>query len=392
VPVYIALSAEERHFEQEAREYFESLATPDVLARLRQHDEGEYGARDHYRTLMRRIATDGWFGVGWPTEYGGWGRPHIYQLIMADEAAAAGIPLPSLALTTVGPTLIRHGSERQKAELLPRILAGEILFSVAYSEPDAGTDLASLRTRAVRDGGHYVINGEKMWTSLVEYADYIWLAARTGTEANRHRGLSVFLVPRDTPGVSARRVDTLAQVTNATTYDDVRVPDSALVGHENDGWQIIISQLNHERVMIGSGSQVRRLLRDLVRWCGSAETASGRSLIDDESTQARLAELYAKVEVTKLLNWKVSSSIDNSAVDASATKVFGSEFQLDACQVMLEIMSSAAGPGTHAAGSVLREALLRESRRMLLMTFGGGANEIQRDLIAGVGLGLPRPR
>ena len=189
------------------------------------------------------------------------------QLIFTDEAAIAGVPVPFLTINTVGPTIMRFGTAEQKAHYLPRIAAGEIHFSIGYSEPEAGTDLAALRTRAVRDGDGYVINGQKMWTSLIQYADYVWLACRTDPEAPRHKGLSILIVPTAAPGFSWTPVRTVAgPTTSATYYSDVRVPASALVGDENRGWPLITNQLNHERVALTSAAPVRSALRAVRDW------------------------------------------------------------------------------------------------------------------------------
>lgn len=188
----------EEKLRQELRAYFADLMTPDLREALTDRG-GEYGDGTAYREIVRRLGRDGWLALGWPAEHGGGGRSAMDQLIFADEAALAGVPVPFLTIYTVGPTIMRHGTPEQRAALLPRIAAGELHFSIGYSEPDAGTDLAALRTRAVRDGDHYVINGQKMWTSLIQYADYVWLACRTDPSAERHRGLSILIVPTDSP-------------------------------------------------------------------------------------------------------------------------------------------------------------------------------------------------
>ena len=228
--MHIALTREQEDLRAELRAYFADLVTDEVRAGL-SAATGEFGDTEVYKDVIRRIGRDGWLGIGWPTEYGGQDRSMVDQLIFSDAAAVAGVPIPYLTLNTVGPTIMRYGTPEQKEHFLPRILTGDLHFSIGYSEPDSGTDLASLKTRARRDGDDWVINGQKMWTSLIQYADWIWLACRTDADLPRHKGLSMILVPADADGVSYTPVHTVAGVsTSATYYEDVRVPASNLVG------------------------------------------------------------------------------------------------------------------------------------------------------------------
>ena len=229
------------------REYFAGLMTPERRASLTTTG-GDYGDGIAYREVVRQLGADGWLTLSWPAEYGGRAASLTDQLIFTDEAAVAGVPVPFLTINTVGPTIMRFGTDEQKSFYLPKIAAGELHCSIGYSEPEAGTDLARLRTTAVRDGDDYVINGQKMWTSLIGYADYVWLACRTDQDAPRHKGLSIIIVPTSSPGFSWTPVPTVAGVsTSATYYSDVRVPAANLVGEENQGWPLITNQLNHER-------------------------------------------------------------------------------------------------------------------------------------------------
>jgi alkylation response protein AidB-like acyl-CoA dehydrogenase len=322
--------------------------------------------------------------LGWPKEYGGQDRSQLDQLIFLDEAALAGVPIPFLTLNTVGPTIMRHGTEEQKRSLLPRIAGGELHFAIGYSEPGAGTDLASLKTRAVRQGDEYVINGQKMWTSLVSSADYIWLAARTDPDAVRHRGLSVLLVPTDAPGFSWTPVPTMAgPTTSATYYDDVRVPVEARIGNENEGWALITNQLNHERVALTSAAPLRAALQAVREW--AFET--GR--IQREWVQIHLARVHAQVEVLRLMNLRVATSDALTPAEASATKVYGTELSTEAYRLLLEVLGPAAVVRAGSPGAVLRGRIERAHRAALILTFGGGTNEIQRDIIAAAGLRLP---
>jgi alkylation response protein AidB-like acyl-CoA dehydrogenase len=315
----------------------------------------------------------------------------IDQLIFSDEAAIARVPVPFLTINTVGPTIMRFGTAEQKASYLPRIAAGEIHFSIGYSEPEAGTDLASLRTTATRDGDEYVIDGQKMWTSLIQYADYVWLACRTDPSAAAHKGLSIIVVPTDAEGFSWTPVRTVAGVTtSATYYSSVRVPVSSLVGEENRGWPLITNQLNHERVALTSAAPVMSALAEVLGWAQSAKLASGQRVIDAEWVQLNLARVHAKVEFLKLLNWKIASSgASVGPAAASATKVFGTEFAVEAYRLLMEVLGANAAVRSGSPGEVLAGRIERLHRSALILTFGGGTNEVQRDIIAAAALGLP---
>jgi alkylation response protein AidB-like acyl-CoA dehydrogenase len=317
----------------------------------------------------------------------------IDQLIFMDEASLVGAPVPFLTINTVGPTLMQYGTDEQRHEFLPKILKGEMHFSIGYSEPGAGTDLASLTTKAVRDGDEYLINGQKMWTSLIQYADYVWLAARTDPEAKKHKGLSMFLVSTDSPGFSWTPVYTVTGTnTSATFYEDVRVPAANLVGGENNGWKLITNQLNHERVALCSAAPVQNMLAEVRRWSHENRLPDGRRVIDQEWVQLHLARVHAKVEFLKLINWKIAWGVRNGVgpQDASATKVFGTEFAIEACRLLMEVLGQESMVTTGSPGSLLRSRLERMYRSSLILTFGGGTNEVQRDIIAMVGLGMPR--
>jgi alkylation response protein AidB-like acyl-CoA dehydrogenase len=286
------------------------------------------------------------------------------------------------------------GTEEQKRFYLPKIAAGDAHFSIGYSEPGAGTDLAALRTTAVRDGDEYVINGQKMWTSLIQYADYVWLAARTNPEAKKHRGISMLIVPTDAPGFSWTAVHTMAGPdTSATYYQDVRVPAANLVGEENGGWKLVTNQLNHERVALVSAQPIFLALNAVREWAQNTKDVHGTRLIDSEWVQLNLARVHAKAEVLKLINWELASSDSDaspSPADASAAKVFGTELATEAYRLLMEVLGTAATVRQDSPGALLRGRVERMHRACLILTFGGGTNEIQRDIIGMVALGLPR--
>ncbi len=394
----ISYTPEQEELRCELRSYFDRLITPERREAL-MATTGEYGSGNVYRETVAQMGRDGWLALGWPTEYGGQARPAMDQLIFTDEAAVAGAPVPFLTINSVAPTIMAFGTEEQKKFHLPRIAAGEIHFAIGYSEPEAGTDLANLRTSAVRDGDDYVVNGQKMWTSLIQYADYVWLAVRTNNEARKHRGISVLIVPTTAEGFSWTPVHTMAGPgTSATYYSDVRVPVGNRVGEENGGWKLITNQLNHERVALVSAQPIFTALNQVRRWAQNtpqnAGAAGGPRLIDSEWVQLNLARVHAKAEYLKLINWELASAAaaTPSPADASAAKVFGTELATEAYRLLMEVLGPAATLRQDSPGALLRGRVERMHRAALILTFGGGTNEVQRDIIGMVALGLPRNR
>ncbi|HVA74363.1 MAG TPA: acyl-CoA dehydrogenase family protein [Acidimicrobiales bacterium] len=387
--MYLAYTDEQESLRRELRSYYERLLTPEVEAEL----AASHGVGPALRRVVRQMGEDGWLGIGWPTQYGGQGRSAIEQFVFFDESMRAGAPVPMLTINTVGPTIMNFGTDEQKAHFLPKILKGEIHFCIGYTEPGAGTDLAALVTSAVRDGEEYVINGQKVFTSLAGGADYIWLAARTDPEAKKHKGISIFAVPMDTPGISLTPMHLLSEHDiNQTYFDDVRVPASALVGGENNGWTLITNQLNHERVTLCSPGIIERTLAEVHQWAQENKLADGSRVIDQQWVQLNLARVRARLEFLRLMNWKVAWTATQGRLDvadASSVKVFGTEFYLEAFRLLFEIIGERGYLRDGSPDSV-RGHLERSYRSLLILTFGGGTNEIQRDLIATFGLGFPR--
>jgi hypothetical protein len=380
----LAPTEEQQALRKEVRDYFAAMMTPEVEEEMARHEMGGPLSRK----LARQMGDDGWLGIGWPKEYGGQDRSPMEQLIFFDEAARAGAPVPLLTINTVGPTIMRFGTDEQKDRFLRGILGGELHFAIGYTEPGAGTDLASLRTRAVRDGDEYVINGQKVFTSLADQADYVWLAVRTDPDAKKHKGLSIIIVPTSAPGFSVSPIRVVGGArTNATFYEDVRVPVANLVGDENEGWKLITNQLNHERVALCNAGTVYRHLDDVRAW--AVETGA----IEHEWVQITLARVKARTEFLRLMNWKVAWGLTTGALnpaDASATKVFGTELYCEAYRELLEVVGQRGYLKRDTPGAVLRGRLERAYAGTLILTFGGGTNEIQRDIIAMIGLGMPR--
>jgi alkylation response protein AidB-like acyl-CoA dehydrogenase len=387
--VYVGYNDEQEALRRELREYYGQLLTPEVEQELAH----SHGVGPAMRKVVRQMGDDGWLGIGWPTEYGGQGRSAIEQFIFFDESMRAGAPVPMLTINTVGPTIMNFGTDEQKDRFLPRILKGEIHFCIGYTEPGAGTDLAALTTKAVRDGDEYVINGQKIFTSLAGDADYCWLATRTDPDAKKHKGISMFVVPMDTPGIKVVPMQLMSEHDiNQVYYDDVRLPASALVGGEHNGWGLITNQLNHERVTLCSSGIIERALADTRGWAQETKLADGRRVIDQEWVQVHLARVAARLEFLRLANWRVAWNSTQGTLDiaaASTIKVFGTEFYLEAFRLLFEVVGQRGYLREDAPDSVLKSRLERYYRSLLILTFGGGVNEVQRDLIAVFGLGMP---
>jgi alkylation response protein AidB-like acyl-CoA dehydrogenase len=386
----IGYTPEQEAMRSELRAYYDKLLDTDTVAKL----SHSHGIGPEMRRVWKQMCSDGWAGIGWPKEYGGKGATAIEQFIFFDESMRAGAPVPMLTINTVGPTIMRFGTDEQKEFFLPKILAGDIHFCIGYSEPGAGTDLASLQTRAVHDGDSYVINGQKMWTSLSSDSDYCWLAVRTDPDAAKHKGISLIIVPMDTPGITLSPLNLLgSHDINAVYYEDVVVPAANVVGGENHGWKLITNQLNHERVTLCASGVMERALNEVTEYAQNTKLPDGRRVIDQEWVQHNLAKLHVKVEIVRLMNWQVAWEATQGILDighCSALKVFGSELNMEGYQLLMEILGPVSYLEPDAPGAVLRSRLQQGTRGSIILTFGGGVNEMQRDLISQFTLGLPR--
>jgi alkylation response protein AidB-like acyl-CoA dehydrogenase len=384
--MFVDLTGEQRALQAELRQYFSSLISPGEAEQMQTDRHGKA-----YRAVIRRMGSDGKLGVGWPKEYGGHGFGPVEQQIFVNEAARADVPLPAVTLQTVGPTLQAYGTEAQKKKFLPAILAGEVHFAIGYTEPDAGTDLASLRTTAVRHGDEYIVNGQKIFTTGAHDADYIWLACRTDPEAVKHKGISILIADTKDPGYSWTPIITSdgAHHTNASYYSDVRVPVDMLVGEENAGWRLITTQLNHERVMLGPAGRVAGIYDRVHAWA-SKPGGDGVTPIDHADVRRALGEIHVMWRINELLNWQVAAAGDHIDVaDASATKVFATE-RIQAIGRLAEEIVGKYGNPAEADTAELLYWLDQQTKRNLVITFGGGVNEVMREMIAASGLKVPR--
>lgn len=386
--MFVDLTPEQHALRLKVRDYFQNLMTPELRAALRGMEGGEL-----YRDTVRRMGRDGWLALGWPKAHGGQGYSATEQLIFFEEANIAGAPLPFVTISTVGPALMEFGTDKQKAQFLQGIAAGEILFSIGYSEPGAGSDLAALKTTARLEGDHFLVNGNKLWTSGAEAADYIWLAARTDPALPRHKGISILILDTREAGFSHTVIPTCSNPTAATYYDNVRVPADMLVGKLNGGWQLVTSQLNHERLGLGAWSdKVAGLFRRVFLWA-RAQDESGQRAVDSPWVRSLLAECYARLEAMRLINFRIAADLEQGRMDvalASSTKVYGSESAIEILRKLSEIVGAAGLVRAGSAAAVLLGELEYELRASVTLTFGGGTNEIQRGLIAQFGLGMPR--
>ena len=386
----LAYSAAHEALRQELRAYYAKLLTPEIMDEVRRSE----GVGPLVRKVVLQMGADGWLGIGWPKEYGGRGLTPIEQYVFFDESMRVGAPVPMLTVNSVAPTIMQFGTEEQKQFFLPKILRGELHFAIGYTEPDAGTDLASLKCRAVRDGDQWVINGQKIFTSLATDADYIWLACRSDPEAPKHKGISMFIVPREAPGVRVVPIKNMGEMnTNQTFYDNVRVPAGNLVGKLHGGWKLITNQLNHERVTLCAAGMIGGPYEDVLAWARTTRLADGRRVIDQPWVQQNLARIHARLDFLRLMNFKVAWGAEQghamNPAFASTIKVFGTEFNLEACRLMLEVIGAAAPLRRGSPEAVINGRIEFMVRTIHVLTFGGGTNEMQRDLICLFGLGMP---
>lgn len=393
--MFLEETPEQQALRAELRAYYSELLTPQVRAGLAAGGEGG----DLWRQVVARIGADGWLGIGWPREVGGRGRPATDQFIFFDETRRAGAPFPFVTINTVGPTMMLYGTEEQKQFFLPGMLSGEINFAIGYTEPEAGTDLAALRTRAVRDGDEYLINGNKIFTSGADQADYIWLATRTDPDAPKHEGISIICVPTSDPGFSCSIITTVGGLTTtASYYTDVRVPVANRVGDENDGWRMITTQLNHERVGIAAWAGFAlEMWNAVARWTASAPAAPGSSdnMVDLPWVRTELARTHAELRAMYMLNWRMAVDVARGSLSpagSSAVKVFGTERTIEVYRRLLGIVGAAGYLAPGSPGAVIAGRLEQSARQAQINTFGGGVNEVQREIVATAGLGLARSR
>ena len=389
--MYVNLTRDQQDLKQQIRAYFASVVTPHYRQAI--HDYAGPQRLVAYKDLIRTMGRDGWLAVGWPKQFGGKGYTPLEQLIFFEEAYLAGVVLPFVTINTVAPALMQHGSVVHHKRFLPGIAAGEIHFAIGYTEPSAGTDLATLRTTALPDGDGFVVNGQKVFTSDIDAADYVWLACRTDPAQARHKGISLLIVAARATGVSFTPIHTVGHQTFASYYSDVHVPADMLVGELHGGWKLITAQLNHERIGLGAyGIKSRGCFFQTLKWARQPDETGARP-IDRPWVAAALAECYQKLEAMRLLNYRMAADVTLGKMDvglASASKVFGTETPIAVFRKLLEVVGMAGLYRRDSPAAVLAARLEEEYRLALINTFGGGVNELLRDIAAQFGLGMPR--
>jgi len=390
----IELTKNQQKLKDELKEYFSALLNKDLLSEMSDPQFFEGGGPE-FKKALKIMGQDGWIGLSWPKEFGGKEFTPIEQYIFVEEIMRTGFPFPFLTTESVGPMIAQYGSDWAKETIAKSILRGETIFAIGYSEPNAGTDLASLNTQALPDKEGFKINGQKIWTSLANYADYIWLAARTNNEVKKHKGISMFIVPTDDDGFSYTPIQTLGDVTtNMTYYDDIYVSKDNLVGELNSGWNLITSQLNLERLALVNHGPVDELYHQLLSLAKSTKVDSTNVLSDIDWVKSNFAKIYSGLETLKLICWKQVWGMENnvlSMTDASLAKIYGSEYFIEAYRMMMEIFGELSIIRDDSL-SILNSRLERMYRTASILTFGGGTNEVQRDIISMAGLLMPRSR
>jgi 3-oxocholest-4-en-26-oyl-CoA dehydrogenase alpha subunit len=393
--MHIEFTQQQKDLRQKVRTYMLDRVTDELLEEKKNPDYFEGGGPE-FRKQFAQMGTDGWISLSWPKELGGQEASVLEQYIFTDEVMRSGFPYPFLTTEAVGPVLAEHGSESIREEVVGGILRGETVIAIGYSEPSAGTDLASLKTRAVRDGDDWIISGQKMWTSLANFADYIWLAARTDPDPEKkHKGLTMFLVPTNIEGYSCNPVWTLGTRTNATFYEDVRLPDRYRVGEIDKGWRLITGQLNRERLSLVNHGMIEALYSETAAWAAQERDRDDRPLIEQGWIQHNLARAKTGMEALRIMCLKQAWAIDQDSLemaDASVAKVYGTEFFVEIYRLLLEVMGQGGTLMEGSPGAILQGKLEHRYRVGSILTFGGGTNEVQRDIIAAAGLWMPRSR
>ena len=388
----IEFTKEQISLREELRKYFKNLMNNKLKKELKKG--AREGGGPEFRKALEKIGSDGWIGLSWPKEYGGQEATALEQYIFTEEIMRSGFPYPFLTTDSIGPTIAEFGSRELRKSLIPGILSGKVIFAIGYSEANSGTDLASLSTKAQLQNKFWIINGQKMWTSLADYSDYIWLAVRTNPKTSDHKGLSILVVPNASTGLSITPILTLGGVrTNSTFFENVKVPKSNLVGEINRGWDLITGQLNRERLSLVNNAPIEKLLEDVTKWAKNKKGVDEKRLIDEKWVQKNLAKVKTGAEALKLLCWKQAWLMTEKKMnmeDASVAKVYGSEFFIEAYRLLMEVLGQESTLTQNSSRNLLGGRLEMLYRISSILTFGGGTNEIQRDIIAMIGLGMPR--
>ncbi|MCP5091945.1 MAG: acyl-CoA dehydrogenase [Gammaproteobacteria bacterium] len=380
---------EQRELRLELRNYFENIMTPDVVAEVVGKEGGP-----RFREIIAKLGEDGILTLGWPEEYGGKNYTTVEQLILFEEAWSAHTPFPLITINTVGPAIMKFGTDEQKDFFLPKIAAGQCIFAVGYTEAGSGTDLASLKMPAVLDGDDYVVNGNKLFTSSGQDCDYVWLAVRTEKDVKRPSdGISILITDASDPGYSSAPIHTVGDIeTSMTYYDNVRVPKDRVLGGVNGGWKVITSQLNHERVTLASmtvigAKQFRRVVSLL-----DERSRNGDGPFTDPLVRARVGELYCRLEAIEILNLRTATQIEEGNLNvalASGVKFQNTLELIEVLRGLLDLVGEDALVQFPSEGAIFHGDLERDYRSGQVNTVGGGVMEVMRCMVANFGLGMP---
>jgi alkylation response protein AidB-like acyl-CoA dehydrogenase len=349
------------------------------------------------REFQRKLGRKGWLAPAYPKEYGGLELSHMKRLILSEELSYSRAPLSievEITLNWVGPSILLFGSENQKKEYLTRMAKGDVIFCLGYSEPNAGSDLASLQTRAVEVGDEYVINGQKTWCSYGHLADYCWLAARTDPDASRHEGISIFIADMKTPGITVRPLINILDKHsfNEVFFDDVHIPKENLVGQKNKGWYQLVMALDFERSSVGYAAGNQRIIEELIKYVKET-TRNGKPLANDPLIRNELAQLVVENEVARMMAYRIAWMFGKGlhpSYESSMSMVFISEVMRRTANTGMRILGHYGELDRDSKWAVMNARIMRMCLSSLSIGVGGGSNEIQRNIIAMRGLGLPR--
>ncbi|UCH87115.1 MAG: acyl-CoA dehydrogenase family protein [Dehalococcoidia bacterium] len=388
-------TAEEEAFRQEVREFIRREMPPDWEGVFLEEEEEDW---KQGRAFVKKLSQKGWVAPAWPKEYGGMEASPALQLVYNEEMGYHRAPIGSIiqAVGYIGPAILFFGTEEQKNQHLPPITAGEIVWCQGFSEPEAGSDLASLKCRAVKDGDDWVINGDKIWTSNAHRSEWCILLARTDPAAPKHKGISFFLVDMQTPGITVQPTINMANVHsfNQVFFEDVRVPSSALLGQENQGWYIAAMTLDYERssLVAAAVSMAKRGLDDLVEYCKETKV-NGRSLLDNPLVRHKLSEMAIEIEVGKYMVYRVVSQQarkEPGSIEAAVCKLYNTEMDVRLANTGIQILGLYGQLHKDSKWVRMMGRFQKSYLYAIAMVIGGGSSEIQRNIIAMRGLGLPR--
>jgi alkylation response protein AidB-like acyl-CoA dehydrogenase len=386
---------EEQAFRQEVREFLHQEVPPDWEGVFLEETEKEW---KQGRAFVKKLSQKGWVAPAWPKEYGGMEASPALQLVYNEEMGYHRAPIGSViqAVGYIGPAILFFGTEEQKNQHLPPITAGDVVWTQGFSEPEAGSDLASLKTRAVKDGDDWVINGDKIWTSNAHRSEWCILLVRTDPAAPKHKGISFFLVDMKTPGITVQPIINMADVHsfNQVFFEDVRVPKSALLGQENQGWYIGAMTLDFERssLVAAAVSMAKRGLDDLVQYCKETKV-NGGSLLDKPLVRHKLAEMAIEIEVGKYMVYRVVSQQarkEPGSIEAAVCKLYNTEMDVRLANTGIDVLGLYGQLHKDSKWARLMGRFQKSYLYAIAMMVGGGSSEIQRNIIAMRGLGLPR--